>query len=164
MAGLMDLTGVDTLMIVSRDARDGLAQFTRDMREMWPSALITLMDSKSCAQIASFGNAADFPMKGEMTFARDARMDDHWELEGYSAMSDGAGPFAIFYECRKNLSLGVNVVRTSGEATEGFSSWEDTDLLLLEATAVTLVSHGAPDQDSFSSSIWNMLRNRMAGG
>ncbi|WP_433130019.1 hypothetical protein ACQPWW_06225 [Micromonospora sp. CA-240977] len=159
----MEITGVDTLVMVPFDARPAVTAFVRGMRRLWPSALIEFDDGKG-ATTTAFVDASRFPTHGELTFARDGVMDEHWEEHGYAPMSDGSGPVALFYEIHRSLVMKVDVAGEGGLDDGPLSGWTEVELALPEATALTLVTHAAPIEDAFCATILALLRETLGYG
>ncbi len=156
----MEITGVDTLIVVSLDARPAVAAFLREMRQRWPDAVLGFDDGAGDT-IADPEDVAAFPARGEVTIARDAAMDEHWAEHGYAPTPDGAGPVALFYELRRNLIVRVDVAGQGGLDDGPLSGWTDVELVLPEATTLTLVTHAAPDSDGFCAAVLTHLQEAL---
>ncbi|MBQ0981680.1 hypothetical protein [Micromonospora sp. M61] len=156
----MEITGVDTLIMVPFDGRPSVAAFVHGMRRLWPSALIGFDDGKGTTA-TDLADATSFPAHGELTFARDGAMDEHWEKGGYAPMSDGSGPVALFYEIHRSLVVEVDVAGDGGLDDGPLSGWTEVELAMPEATAFTLVTHAAPIEDAFCATILTLLRESL---
>jgi len=158
--GWVEITGVDTLVVVPFDARPAVTAFVHGLRRLWPSALIGIDDGREPMTI-DLGDAAGYPARGELTFARDAAMDEHWEEHGYLPMPDGSGPVTLIYEIHHGLVVEVDVAG-EGRLNDGpLSGWTGVELALPEATALTLVTHAAPAEDAFCAAILALLREAL---
>ncbi|WP_330464120.1 hypothetical protein [Micromonospora zamorensis] len=156
----MEITGVDTPIVVPFDGRPAVAAFVHGMRRLWPSALIGFDDGEG-SPTTDFDHPSGFPARGELTFARDDAMDEHWADHGYAAMSDGAGPVALFYNIHRNLVVDVDVAGEGGLGDGPLSGWTEVELALPEATALTLVTHAPPAEDVFCAAILTLLREAL---
>ncbi|MEV6372458.1 hypothetical protein [Micromonospora musae] len=156
----MEITGVDTLLVVPFDARPAVAAFLDALRRSWPAAAVSLDDGAGQV-VTDLGDAAAFPDRGELAVARDARMDQHWEEHGYAPMADGAGPVALFYHCHRRLVVDVDVLGANGLEAGPLSGWTGVELVLPEATALTLVTHAEPVEDAFCRSVLELLREAL---
>lgn len=154
---------MDTLVVVPFDARLAVAAFVDGMRRLWPFALIGFDDGKGTTT-TDLADATSFPAHGELTFARDGAMDEHWEERGYAPMSDGSGPVALFYEIHRSLVVEVDVAGDGGLDDGPLSGWTDVELALPEATALTLVTHATPTEDAFCATILALLREALGYG
>lgn len=151
----MEITGVDTLLVVPFDARPALAAFLHGMRRRWPPALVVFDDGVG-GTVTDPEEVAAFPARGEVAIARDAAMDRHWAEHGYAPMADGEGPVALFYRCHRDLVMDVDVAGNGP-----LSGWTDVELALPEATVLTLVTHAAPAEDAFCAAILALLRESL---
>jgi hypothetical protein len=156
----VEITGVDTPVVVPFDARPAVAAFVDGMRRLWPSALIGFDDGEG-STTTDLADATGFPTHGELTFARDGSMDEHWEECGYAPMPDGSGPVALFYGIHRRLVVEVDVAGEGGLDDGPLSGWTDVELALPVATALTLVTHAAPTEDTFCATVLALLREAL---
>ncbi|MET7877748.1 hypothetical protein [Micromonospora profundi] len=156
----MEITGVDTVVVVPFDARPAVTAFVHGMRRLWPSARIGIDDGRE-PMVIDLEEAAGYPARGELMFARDPAMDEHWEEHGYLPMPDGSGPVTLIYEIHHDLVVEVDVAG-EGRLDDGpLSGWTGVELALPEATALTLVTHAAPAEDAFGAAILALLREAL---
>ncbi|MER7442360.1 hypothetical protein [Micromonospora avicenniae] len=156
----MEITGVDTLLVVPFDARPAVAAFLDVLRRRWPEATVCFDDGAGQA-VADLANAPGFPDRGELAVARNDAMDDHWEENGYAPMADGVGPVALFYQCHRQLVVDVDVLGDRGLDVAPLSGWTGVELVLPQATALTLVTHADPAEDAFCQDVLALLRNAL---
>ncbi|MET8526227.1 hypothetical protein [Micromonospora sp. NPDC005172] len=154
---------MDTPVVVPFDARPAVAAFVDLMRRLWPSALVGFDDGEGTTT-TDLADATSFPAHGELTFARDGSMDEHWQECGYAPMSDGPGPVALFYEIHRSLVVQVNVAGEGGPDDGPLSGWTGVELALPVATTLTLVSHAAPTEDTFCATVLALLREALGYG
>ncbi len=154
----------DSLLIVPFDARRNLVNFTREIIAMWPAASMNLFDETAAVNTDKVLEEARYPEHGAISYARDAEMEEHWDTYGYMPMADGAGPIYLLYNVRRNLHFGMDVNRIEGNTDENYLYWKGTDLLLPEATSITLVTCGNPAGQPFCSEIWSKLKGSLRPG
>lgn len=155
----MEICGFDNHFITTGEVRSTVRRFAYMLEEIWPSLLVSVGQtgepSMNWGQAAVRSSTME-RLRGEVYFARDDKMTEHFDEYSYTPQSDGSGVLALLYAPHDAREILLRVPARK-DSTPMRPSYDALLVLPDSASAVQLITPDDPASSPFSAQAREMF-------
>jgi hypothetical protein len=151
--------GYDTVFVTAAPVHTGVQAMLDDLHRHWPNMVVAVGEAGTFTTwtVARPTMPAG---TGQVFVARDERMEQRWDLDGWIFMERDEGPFAVFYRPSPRPAVEVQFNDDPYDGVFGFEPYSAT-MVMAGMSLVTVVT---PDKDSpFTRQVLILLQQALSG-